>query len=178
MAKLSNLSEIAIRLIKESGPEGILSSELAKILKSHRRRVYDIIAPLRALGVIKVTRSKHGSTIVWVGTASEENMEEIEKLRKENETLKEEKKALQREVATLKEEMRTGATQKKVEVSDKQVEFSTRAVRIRGKQGTLRVTNKGVEVIVEASKEGIYVIPDTIRKDATQKLTKKIRTAT
>jgi len=68
--KLFELAKHAIELIKSAGEEGIINLELAKELEMPRRRIYDIIAILKAAKLVKTTREKKGTMVTWIGSSS------------------------------------------------------------------------------------------------------------
>ncbi len=65
--KLFELAKHAIEILKSAGEEGIINLELAKELEMPRRRIYDIIAILKAAELVKTTREKHGTKVSWIG---------------------------------------------------------------------------------------------------------------
>ncbi len=69
--KLFELAKHAIEIIKSAGEEGIINLELAKELDMARRRIYDIIAILKAAKLVKTTRAKKGTMVTWIGSSSD-----------------------------------------------------------------------------------------------------------
>ncbi|MFX1465708.1 MAG: hypothetical protein ACFFA5_04480 [Promethearchaeota archaeon] len=68
--KLFELAKHAIEIIKSAGEEGIINLDLAKELDMARRRIYDIIAILKAAKLVKTTREKKGTMVTWIGSSS------------------------------------------------------------------------------------------------------------
>ncbi|MEM2145291.1 MAG: helix-turn-helix domain-containing protein [Candidatus Jordarchaeaceae archaeon] len=56
--KLEEAARKAIELLKEAGENGINNVELAQKLKVPKRRVYDIVNPLKPAGLIEVRKEK------------------------------------------------------------------------------------------------------------------------
>jgi sugar-specific transcriptional regulator TrmB len=69
--KLFELAKHAIELIKSAGDKGYLNLELAKELDMPRRRIYDIIAILKAAKLVKTIREKKGTIVTWIGSSSD-----------------------------------------------------------------------------------------------------------
>ncbi|MFX1519299.1 MAG: hypothetical protein ACFFCD_05215 [Promethearchaeota archaeon] len=78
--KLFELAKQTIEILKSAGEEGIINLELAKELDMPRRRIYDIIAILKAAELIKTTREKNGTKVAWIDPSS--NIPEIAPLPK------------------------------------------------------------------------------------------------
>jgi len=53
-----------VEILKGSGERGYLSLELAQKLKIPQRRIYDIIAVLKALDLIKTVRKRRRTRII------------------------------------------------------------------------------------------------------------------
>jgi len=68
--KLFEIAQHAIEILKSAGDEGIINLELAKELEMPRRRIYDIIAILKAAELIKTIREKNGTKVTWIGALS------------------------------------------------------------------------------------------------------------
>ncbi len=64
--KLKEIAAHAIEIIKQRGTEGINNAELAKIVGTPKRRVYDVIAILKAANLITTERDGAGTRIYWV----------------------------------------------------------------------------------------------------------------
>lgn len=65
--RLEDMAQKAIGILKEYGNEGILTAELAKILHIPKRRVYDVLAILKAADLVSTKRKKQGTTLFWQG---------------------------------------------------------------------------------------------------------------
>ncbi len=64
--KLKEIADQAINVIKTRGTEGINNAELAEIVGTPKRRVYDVIAILRAANLITTERDGAGTKIFWL----------------------------------------------------------------------------------------------------------------
>ena len=78
--KLFELAKQTIEILKSAGEEGIINLELAKELEMPRRRIYDIIAILKAAELIATTRETNGTKVTWIDPSS--NISEIAPLSK------------------------------------------------------------------------------------------------
>ena len=63
--KLKEIAGTAIELLRNAGQEGLQNTELASALKVPRRRVYDILAILKATSLVKVKRQSQQTWIYW-----------------------------------------------------------------------------------------------------------------
>jgi hypothetical protein len=68
--KLFELAKQAIDILKSAGGEGLINLELAKELDMPRRRIYDIIAILKAAELVSTTREKNGTKVTWIDPSS------------------------------------------------------------------------------------------------------------
>jgi hypothetical protein len=68
--KLFELAKQTIDILKSAGEEGVINLELAKELDMPRRRIYDIIAILKAAELIRTTREKNGTKVTWIDPSS------------------------------------------------------------------------------------------------------------
>lgn len=155
--KLEEASRKAIELLKEAGENGISNVELAQKLKVPRRRVYDIVNPLKPAGLIEVKREKGKTKIFWL-----EKKEAI--IKPEKKELSEKDKNLLK-IETIKI------------IEDKQLlesfmgeqgeffKFNCKALRIGcvTPSKTCRVYHDGLEVVVETDGEGLVVKPDALK---------------
>jgi len=162
--KLVDLSKKAVTILKEAGEKGINNIELAEKLQMPRRRVYDIIAILRAAELVESKREKGGTRIFWktipsieLSTAPvndtkahEKQKAEVSKLGKENNELKE-------KIKRLREDLSKGGTKK---TSEKHL-FEVPEVAIRAAKSLkiTEVTSAGIEVIIKVNGKGIVVEP-------------------
>ncbi|MFV2013812.1 MAG: hypothetical protein ACC656_00145 [Candidatus Heimdallarchaeota archaeon] len=69
--KLEQMASKAIELIKKSGEKGITNASLAISLKVPKRRIYDVVAILKAAQLISTFRNKEGTRLFWLDTSSE-----------------------------------------------------------------------------------------------------------
>jgi hypothetical protein len=180
--KLVNLAREALRILQECGGDGTKSDELAARLLSPKRRVYDIIAVLRALELVETVRRFDGTTVTWIDRSKEvvprSEYDDL-RLRLSDET--EERKKLQVQVAELKEQLRITRTKlrrevKTVETADK-TEFATRQLRVRAlsANGVRKVEHSGVEVLIETHEPGMVVDPSEVKSDPNEELLKNLR---
>ena len=63
--KLKEIAEKAIAELKRHEDKGINNTELAKLIGTSKRRVYDVIAILKAASLIKTEREGSGTQIIW-----------------------------------------------------------------------------------------------------------------
>ena len=66
--KLEKMAEKAIEMLQFRGSQGISNTLLADQLNVPKRRVYDVIAILRAANLVSTSRNKFGITIFWEGS--------------------------------------------------------------------------------------------------------------
>jgi hypothetical protein len=129
MVQLETIAERSISALKEYGAEGITSSVLAEELRIPRRRIYDIIAVLRAAGLIHTKRESKGTKIRWKASL------------KENDT-----------------ESRRPAASSGAEVrAANQVKINSKKIRITPSGIITSINNKGVEVIIESTDKGYRI---------------------
>ncbi|HUX99874.1 MAG TPA: hypothetical protein VMV49_09990 [Candidatus Deferrimicrobium sp.] len=162
--KLVELAKKATRILEEAGEKGINNIELSEKLQMPRRRVYDIIAILRAADLVESKREKGGSRISWKSIPSIEPSapstnelklsdklkDKITKIEEENNDLKEKIKRLQKDISK-------GAVER---TSDKQLfEASGIVVRADKSLKITEVVNSGIEITIKASGKGIVVEP-------------------
>ncbi len=151
----------AIEILQEVGEEGCLILELAYKLGVSRRRIYDIIAVLRAADLITTKREKRGTRIIWKTELHylKEKKMLLEVIKKER-TLR---KNIERKLLELRDKetwMREEEKRGKVIVqTPEMVKFNVSKLRIRSDGGYLKVSNKGIEAIVESTRPGIIVEP-------------------
>lgn len=155
--KLEEVARKAIELLKEAGENGINNVELALKLKVPKRRVYDIVNPLKPTGLIEVRKEKGKTKIFW--------------LEKREAIIKPEKKEIPEK----------GKDRLKIEtvklIEDKELlesftgeqgaffKFNCKALRIScvTPSKTCRVYHDGFEVVVETDGEGLVVKPDSLK---------------
>ncbi len=180
--KLVKLAGEAIRLLRESGSEGIRSDELAEALGTPKRRVYDIIAILRALGNIRTTRRYNGTTISWIDRFRNfVPKDSYDDIKQQLETERETRKGLQVQVVELKEQLRVTRLKirrdvEAIETMEK-TEFNTCQIKVRplSRNGFKRVKDSGMEVIIETTEPGMIVDPTEEEIDETEDLLKSIQ---
>ncbi|MHA1309689.1 MAG: hypothetical protein ACTSWR_06420 [Candidatus Helarchaeota archaeon] len=164
--KLVDIAKEAISLLQKAGTDGINNIELAKKLEIPRRRIYDIIAILKASNSIKTSREKNGTKIYWIGStnleskAKDENTsnntidiqyEKVKKLEKENFELKKKIEMLNKNLYKYS-----------IESSSKLTNFPTKRIIIRSKSPSekiKRVQSSKYQVFIEVDTPGLIVEP-------------------
>jgi hypothetical protein len=180
--KLVDLAEESIRILKECGDEGIRSDILAERLNTPKRRVYDVIAVLKALNQVSTTRKFDGTIVTWIDKAKDfVPKETYNSLKEQLEHESNERKNLQVQVAELKEQVRISKIKLRrestaVETSDK-TEFNTTQLRVRAlsSNGIKSVKHSGVEVRIETHEAGMVVDPSEIEVDEKKALITKLQ---
>jgi hypothetical protein len=172
----------SVRILKEAGEEGIKSDVLAQQLKTPKRRVYDVIAVLKALDQVETTRKFDGTTIVWVDRSRDFVPKQFhEEMRVQLSQESEERKQLQVQVAELKEQLRITKSKLRRDVQAielaKKTEFLTTQLRIRAlsSSGIKRVEHSGIEVLIETHESGMVVDPSEVEVDENEALLKNLQ---
>jgi CTP-dependent riboflavin kinase len=180
--KLVDLAKESVRVLKECGDAGIRSDILAEQLDTPKRRVYDIIAVLKALGQVSTTRKFDGTIVKWIDKSRNfvprEYYSEI-KIQLDQESS--ERKNLQVQVAELKEQVRISKIKLRrestaIETSDR-TEFNTTQLRVRAlsSNGIKSVKHSGVEVKIETHEAGMVVDPSEVEVDEKKALITKLQ---
>jgi len=164
--KLVDLARECIRVIKDSGDEGIRSDILAQRIGVPKRRVYDVIAVLRALEMVRTRRRMDGTTVYWIDKSAEYvPRSDYDELLRLSDRMTAERNELQVQVAELKEQVRTIRARLRhdasTSVTSERTQFDTTMLTIRplSKKGFKRVRNSGVEVVIETEQPGMIVDP-------------------
>ncbi len=179
--KLVDLATESVKVLKERGETGIRSDILAESLDTPKRRVYDVIAVLRALGQVTTTRKFDGTIVAWIDKTKDfvprVTHEELKTQLDQEST---ERKKLQVQVAELKEQVRISKTKLRretlaVETSDK-TEFNTTQLRVRAlsSNGVKRVEHSGIEVLIETHEPGMVVDPEEKKVDEQEAIIKNL----
>ena len=63
--KLNKIAVKSIQILKNRGLAGISNVELAELIGTTKRRVYDVIAILKAAELINAKRTGDGTHLVW-----------------------------------------------------------------------------------------------------------------
>ena len=158
---LRDMARKAIEILQKAGEEGCLVLELAYKLGVSRRRIYDIVAVLKAADLIATKREKRGTRIIWkteLHYIKEKNM--LLEIVKKERTLR---KAIERKLLELREKKTWTREEEKrekdlIEIPEL-VKFNVSKLRIRSDGGYLKVSNKGIEAIVESTYPSIIVEP-------------------
>ena len=182
LLKLVDLAKESVRVLRESGDEGIRSDILAERLDTPKRRVYDVIAVLKALGQVSTTRKFDGTIVKWIDMTKEYVPRETHTtLKTQLEQESSERKNLQVQVAELKEQVRISKIKLRrestaVEISDK-TEFNTTQLRVRAlsSNGIKSVKHSGVEVRIETHEAGMVVDPSEVEVDEKRALITKLQ---
>ena len=66
--KLNEIASKSIEILKSRGLAGISNVELAELIGTTKRRVYDVIAILKAAELINSERASHGTHLIWKGS--------------------------------------------------------------------------------------------------------------
>jgi hypothetical protein len=180
--KLVELADESVRLLKESGSEGIRSDILAEQLCVPKRRVYDVVAVLRALGHVKTKRRFDGTTITWIDQSAEYvPVSDYDQTKAEFLEESNARKQLQVELAEIKEQLRMTKSKLRRDVqtleSSMKTEFNTSQLRIRclSSRGFKRVSDSGMEAIIETYEPGVIVDPTELEEDRNEALLKNLQ---
>ena len=182
LLKLVELAEESVRILQECGEDGIKSDTMAERLDTPKRRVYDVIAVLKALGHVHTSRKFDGTTITWIDRSKEfvpKNLHDELRIHLTQES--DERKDLQVQVAELKEQLRMTRSKLRqdvqaVEMADK-TEFNTTQLRVRAlsSNGIKRVKHDGIEVLIITKEPGIVVDPSEVEIDENEDLLKNLQ---
>ena len=162
--KLVDLSKKTIKNLQDAGEKGINNIELAEKLQMPRRRVYDIIATLRAAGLVELKRDKGGTRLFWATipsidsvTAPEEVPKELEKLKKRIADLEHENEDLKEKIKRIRDEK----SKTSIEKTSEKKKFDSNGVIIRADKSLkiAEVVSSGIEVTIKATGKGIIVEP-------------------
>lgn len=180
--KLVELARRSVSILKELGEDGIRSDELAEKLGVPKRRVYDVVAVLRSLQQVETKRRFNGTTVTWIDRSREfvprSDYLSI-KTRLDEESLA--RRDLQTQLAETKEQLRITRSKLRLDVqavaSVNKTEFNTTHLRIRSlsSRGFKRVTDSGLEAIVETYEPGIVVDPSTVEVDESEAILKNLQ---
>ena len=180
--KLVDLAKESVRVLKECGDTGIRSDILAEQLDTPKRRVYDIIAVLKALDQVSTTRKFDGTIVKWIDKSRDfVPREDYSELKIQLDQESGERKNLQVQVAELKEQVRISKIKLRrettaIETSDK-TEFNTTQLRVRAlsSNGIKSVKHSGVEVKIETHEAGMVVDPSEVEVDEKKALITKLQ---
>ena len=151
------------------------------MLESPKRRVYDVIAILRALGLVTTKRKSDGTTLTWIDRSLENvQRSEYEAVKTKLNEATAVKNDLQVQVAELKEQLRLTKLKirresQTVETTQK-TEFDTTQLRVRSssRMGFKRVTDSGMEVVIESHDPGMTVDPSERTVDDVEALIRNL----
>ena len=182
IVKLVELAKESIRLLKESGYEGVRSDILADMLNAPKRRVYDVIAILNALDLVATKRRFDGTTCTWIDRTKDfipkADYADL-KLRLESEHSQ--RRELQVQVAELKEQVRMTRSKLRREVRTVETlartEFNTTHLTVRAlsSNGFKKVKDSGMEVLIETHEPGMTVDPTVKTPDENEELIRNLQ---
>ncbi len=161
--KLVDLSKKTIKYLQDAGEKGINNIELAEKMQMPRRRVYDIIATLRAAGLVDLKREKGGTRLFWSTIPSiesavpEEAPKDLEKLNKKITELEHENDDLKEKIKRIRDEK----SKTSIEKTSEKKKFDSSGVIIRADKSLkiAEVVSSGIEVTIKATGKGIIVEP-------------------
>ena len=162
--KLVELSKKAITYLKNAGEKGINNIELAEKLQMPRRRVYDIIAILKATGLIESKREKGETQVVWASQSAIESSdaplpgtEELDALKEENSKLIEKNEELKEKIKHLRE---ASTKEEHVKITGKQVFDASGIIVSAAKSLKINeVVSSGIQVVIKVNGKGIVIEP-------------------
>ena len=180
--KLVDLAQESVRILQECGEDGIKSDLLAEKLDTPKRRVYDVIAVLKALGHVHTNRKFDGTTITWIDRSKEfiaKNLHDEIRIQLLHES--DGRKDLQVQVAELKEQLRITRAKLRRDIQavemENKTEFNTTQLRVRAlsSNGIKRVKHDGIEVVIITNEAGMVVDPSEIEIDEHEDLIKNLQ---
>ncbi len=151
-------------------------------LDTPKRRVYDVIAVLKALGQVRTNRKFDGTTIVWIDRSKDYvDKKSYDEIKSEFIRESDIRKEYQDQVAELKEQLRiTRAKLRRdvqpIEMANK-TEFNTTQLRVRAlsSNGIKKVEHSSIEVVIETHEPGIVVDPTVVEADEHEALIKNLQ---
>lgn len=180
--KLVDLAQESVRILQECGEDGIKSDLLAEKLETPKRRVYDVIAVLKALGHVDTSRKFDGTTITWIDRSKDFVAKNVyDELRILHLEESDGRKNLQVQVAELKEQLRITRSKLRRDVQAVEMvnksEFNTTQLRVRAlsSSGIKRVKHDGIEVLIITNEAGLVVDPSEIEIDEHEDLIKNLQ---
>lgn len=182
LLKLIELAQKSVSLLKNAGDEGIRSDELAELLGVPKRRVYDVVAVLRALSQVTTNRRFNGTTVVWIDrTKNYVKRSEFEDIKIQLENERMERKDFQTQLAETKEILRRTKSKMRLDsqpiISAEKTEYNTTQLRIRSlsSRGFKRVADSGLEVVIETYESGMVVDPSEVEADENEAILKNLQ---
>lgn len=171
-----------MKILKQCGVDGIKSDELALKLDTPKRRVYDVIAVLKALGQVRTNRKFDGTTVTWIDKSKDYiDRQAYEDVKSELLRESSDRKEFQVQVAELKEQLRITRTKLRrdiqpIELANK-TEFNTTQLRVRAlsSNGIKKVEHSSIEVLIETHEAGIVVDPSIVEVDENEALIKNLQ---
>jgi sugar-specific transcriptional regulator TrmB len=180
--KLVELARRSVSILKNSGEDGIRSDEIAEKLGVPKRRVYDVVAVLKSLDHVRTNRRFNGTTVSWIDRSNDYiSRAEFDDIKGRLEEESASRKELQVQLAETKEQLRIARSKLRLDVqsveSSEKTEFNTSQIRIRAlsTRGFRRVTDSGVEAVIETYEPGIVVDPSEVLADKNEALIKSLQ---
>lgn len=156
--KLEEAARKAFEILREAGDKGIYNLELAQKLRVPKRRVYDIINPLKPLGLIELKKEKGKTKIYW--SAKREAM-----LKPEKKETPEKEDRIKIETVKLKEKDKFIEPELR-EQGVESFKFNCSVLKISCHDPTksCSVYHDGFEVVVETDGESLIVKTESSKK--------------
>ncbi len=180
--KLVELARDTVELLKECGEEGIRSDEIATRLDTPKRRVYDVVAVLKAMGLVRTIRRFDGTTVTWIDVMKDfVPRSEYDAMKSTLDDVIDARNKLQIQVAELKEQLRVAKSRTRHETqlveSTSKTEYNTSTLTIRAisTKGFKSVTDSGLEVVIETHEPGMIVDPAEVERDERSELLKSLQ---
>jgi len=168
--RLINIAKESITLLQQAGEKGINNIELAKKINIPRRRIYDIIAILKASNAIETKREKKGTRIFWKGNKyvdinnnskkefnknlDNKNIEELVKIKQ----LEKENNELKQKIEVLSNLLNKYSGK----ITNKTMNFPNKSIIIRSNSPSekiKRVQSSKYQVFIEVDQPGLIVEP-------------------
>lgn len=156
--KLEEAARKAIELLREAGDTGIYNTELAQKLKVPKRRIYDIVNPLKPLGLVEIKKERGKTKVYW--SAKKESVLK----QGMREPMGEEDKKLKIDTVKLVqgEQIIEPLSEESMEEGFK---FNCQVLKIscNNPLKTCKVYHNGLEVVIETDDQSLIVKPDTLK---------------
>lgn len=154
--RLIEMTRKVVEILREAGEQGYLSPELAQKLKIPQRRIYDIVAVLKALDLIKTIRERRGTRIIWKTELHLQKEKELllKALKREREL----RRKIEKRFLSLREKLEAIGEEKLISAY-KAVKFNVNQIKIKCERGCITVSHRGREVIAKSMVPGIIVQP-------------------
>lgn len=156
--KLEEAARKAIELLREAGDAGIHNTELAQKLKVPKRRIYDIVNPLKPLGLVEIKKERGKTKIYW-STKKEAVLKQGM-----GEPMEEEDKRLKIDTVKLVqgEQLIKPLSEESMEEGFK-LNCQVLKISCNNPLKTCKVYHNGLEVVIETDDQSLIVKPDTLK---------------